>query len=102
MRRRHRLDGDGPNAIDPRSGFKVKHADLVKDAYGDLIYAPFADRKHPQDFPPRIRESIAVRDARPEPADQFIAFTIMWEDGFSPIMEQGGRSILSEGLVPAL
>jgi hypothetical protein len=102
MRRRHRTEGDGANAIDPRSGFKVKLADLVKDGYGDLIYRPFADKKHPQDFPPRIHEDSTLPYSRPEPADSYMALGIMWENGYSPIMEQAGRTLLSEGQVVSL
>lgn len=103
MRRRHRLLGDGPNAIDPRSGFKVKLADLVKEGQtGDLIYAPFADRKHPQDMVRGVPDNSVLPYSRPEVPDRFMAQTIMMEDGVTPILQENGLPFLTEGEVVSI
>lgn len=100
MRRRDRFREDrGPKAIDPASGFEVRLSDLVKQYDGELVARRFVDRQNPQDFATGATDNMALPYSRPEPPDRFMAFNILWEDGYTPILEENGSAILSQGEV---
>lgn len=98
---RRRTYNSGPRAIDPRSGFEVRHADLVKDRTGDMIFNRFADAKHPQDFVRARPERMVVRNARPEPPERAAALPILWENG-SVLTLESGVAVLDEGVIAEL
>ncbi len=100
-RRRYGLDGDtSPNAIDPASGFKVKLSTLKKAWDGEMVSERFIDKRNPQDFVKGVRDNMKLPFARPEPADQYVALPIQWEDG-SLMYAENGDIILSEGIDPS-
>ena len=103
MRRRSYTDHRGPKAIDPRTGFEVRLADLVKDGQtGDLIWSKVADRKQPQDLVRGIPDRMDLPYSRPEPPDRFMAVNLLWEDGIMPILMENGSPVLSQGEVVVL
>ena len=87
-----------PVAIDPASGFKIPHKDLVRQFDGEYIDKRFVDRQNPQD---RIRtrpDKPNLPHPRPEPADQFVVLPILWEDGGFMLFEDGGI-MYGEGVI---
>lgn len=96
MRRRSFWE-PGPIALDPASGFRVPHHELVKQWDGEMVSRRFADaQRHPSDTYKPPREQMVLRNARPEPEDRSVALPILWEDG-RVIVEQGGEAILGAG-----
>lgn len=99
MRRRYFRDiPDGPQAIDPASGFKVPHRNLVRQWDGEMVDYRFVDKRNPQDFVRGVPDSRPVPNARPEPPDVFFAGNILWEDG-RPMLTEDGQPIFTEGLL---
>lgn len=66
------MDNEAPNAMDPASGFKVKHSDLRRQWDGEYVYYRFLDKRNSQDFVRGVPDGRPLRNARPEPADTFL------------------------------
>jgi hypothetical protein len=79
-RRSHGTDYE-PNAIDPRSGFKVKLGDLVKEWNGDLVARKYWDRRNPQDLVRGRADNQSLPYSRPEPPDNVVSLPRLTEDG---------------------
>lgn len=103
IRRRHSREPQNgePVAIDPVSGFKVPLSSLVKQWDGEMVYAPFCDRRNPQDFVRGKAEKIALPFARPETPDIFVAQPLLDQAGMV-LLDQAGDVILDQGVVPVL
>lgn len=89
-----------PQALDPASGFKVPHSNLVRQWDGQLVDYRFVDIRNPQDFVRGIKDNMALPDPRPESPDAFVAAPILWEDGDFMMTESDGDVIYSEGTNP--
>lgn len=98
MRRRQNREPE-PQAIDPRSGFKVPLSNLVREYTGELIDKRFVDRRNAQDFVRGRADKVALPHARPEPPDVFMALNIIWEDGLTPIISEVGAAVMEEGML---
>lgn len=96
MRRRQPPE---PQAIDPASGFKVPHRNLVRQWDGEYIDRRFVDKRNPQDLIRAKADSPALENARPEPADSFVMVEMQWEDDSGPIFQENGGPILLEATV---
>lgn len=57
--------------IDDRTGFKVRADRTVKEWDGTIVAREDFEARHPQDFVRGRRDTMAVPDPRPEPADVF-------------------------------
>jgi hypothetical protein len=99
--RRRTPESRGPKAIDPRSGFEIRHSDLTKEWNGHLVDYRRADRRHPQDFVRAKAERMDIPNPRPELPDRFMATNILWEDG-SFMFDEDGGAILGQGEVVVL
>jgi hypothetical protein len=97
VRRRNNIDHPGPIAIDPASGFKVPHRNLVRQWDGEYVDRRFVDRRNPQDLIRGTTQSAVIINPRPEPTDVFIATNILWEDGLTPIINADGSALMTEG-----
>lgn len=97
MRRRRSQPEPTPQAIDPASGFKVPHRNLVRQWDGEYVDRRFVDKRNPQDLI-RARAKIdTLPNPRPESPDVFLADNITLEDGFVPIINPDGSAMLAEG-----
>ena len=85
-----------PQAIDPASGFKVPHRNLVRQWDGEYVDRRFVDKRNPQDFAKARPERPALEHPRPEPADVFLAVNLAWEDG-TPMIGEDGAALMGEG-----
>lgn len=74
---------------------------LVKQWDGEMVYAPFCDRRNPQDFVRGRPDRMALPFARPETPDIFIAQPLLDEAG-AMLLDQAGGVILDQGVVPVL
>jgi hypothetical protein len=92
----------GPRAIDPISGFDIPHENLVRQWDGEFVDRRFADKRNPQDFVRGRPERIALPNARPEPPEVYMACNIMMEDGVTPILQEDGTPLMTEGEVVTL
>ncbi len=102
MRRRRPWDAPGiaePQAIDPASGFKVPLDNLTRQWDGEMVDYRFVDKRNPGDYQRGVKDKMALPYSRPEPADQFVAGNLIWEDGRYVTTEQGG-AVLTEGIKP--
>lgn len=97
MRRRGVYHEHGPIALDPASGFRVPHDELVRQWDGEMVSRRFVDSmRHPSDtFRPRP-ERMMLHQARPEPEDMAVALPLLWEGG-QTMVEEGGEAILGAG-----
>lgn len=86
-----------PQAIDPASGFKVPHRNLVRQWDGEYVDRRFVDKRNPQDLLRAKAEQAQLPHPRPEPADTFLATNILWEDGLTPIVGENGSAVMTEG-----
>lgn len=93
---------DGPNAIDPASGFKVKHRDLVRQWDGEWVHRRFVDKRNPQDFVKGRKDKMTIDHPRPEAPDQFFAEPLLWESGVVIELEGGGVILGQSGLLRTL
>lgn len=96
MRRRSIPYHPGPQAIDPASGFKVPHRNLVRQWDGEYVDRRFVDKRNPQDLIRAKVDSPALDHPRPEPADTFLASAILTEDGL-PMIGANEEILLTEG-----
>lgn len=89
-------------AIDPWSGFKIPHKDLVKQWDGQWVWSRTVDRRNPQDWVRGVKDDMSIPHPRPESPDEFVASALLWEDGETIMTVEGnsGNVILSEGVVP--
>lgn len=72
MRRSTTRGRDGDHLVTcDRSGMTFWRSQCVKEWNGLLVYAPFSEARHPQDFLRPRREDFRIPDARPEPVAQF-------------------------------
>lgn len=103
IRRRYSRDPQNgePVAIDPVSGFKVLLSSLVKQWDGEMVYAPFCDRRNPQDFVRGKPDRMALPYARPESPDVFLAQPLL-DQAVNVLVDQAGHAILEQGLVVSL
>lgn len=90
-----------PQALDPASGFKVPHSNLVRQWDGQLVDRRFVDRRNEQDFVRGVKDNQRLPDPRPEPPDTFIAAPILWEDGSFMMAQDDVDVIYSEGANPS-
>ena len=89
----------GPVAIDPASGFKIPHKDLVHQWDSEYIDKRFVDKRNPQDLIRTRPDKPNLPHPRPEAADSFIALPILWEDG-GYMLEEDGETLYGEGVIP--
>jgi hypothetical protein len=94
-------DTSEPQALDPISGFKVPHRNLVRNWDGEMVDRRFADQRHPQDYVRGRKEQIALPNARPEPPDSFRLGNLLTESG-DWIYCEDGTPIMAEGSVVRL
>ena len=87
-----------PQAIDPARGFKIDHENLVKQWDGEFVDKRFVDRRNPQDLIRTRPDKPNLPHPRPEAADRFVALPILWEDGGSMLLENGGI-MYGEGVI---
>lgn len=87
-----------PQAIDPASGFKVPHRNLVRQWDGEWIDRRFVDKRNPQDMVrSRARaEGAPLPHPRPEPEDVFIATNVLDDEG-RPVIDDEGNPVLTDG-----
>lgn len=97
-RRRIPTSDKGARALDPASGFKVYHSDLVRQWDNEFVDDRFVDERNPQDFVRSIPDRQVVPNARPEPPDVFMLQPIITEDGIV-IAHETGVQILSEASI---
>ena len=88
-----------PQAIDPWSGFKIDHADLVRQWDGQYTWSKTCDIRNPQDFVRGVKDNQALDTPRPESPDQFTAANIVWQSGAFMTTQEGG-AILTQGIDP--
>jgi hypothetical protein len=86
-----------PQALDPASGFKVPHRNLVRQWDGEYVDKRFVDKRNPQDLLRAKAEQADLPHPRPEPADTFLAINILLEDGVTPMIGGGGVALMTEG-----
>jgi hypothetical protein len=98
MRRRNEPSGDAtePNAIDPRSGFKVKLSELRREWTGDMVAERFWDRRNPQDLVRAVADNQALPFSRPETLDISVSLPILTEDD-NWLYSESGQAIYTEG-----
>jgi hypothetical protein len=84
-----------PQAIDDATGFKVDHRRLKRQWDGAMVVDP--DKRNPQDMLKARPERQGIPNPRPEQPDSFIATNILWEDDLTPMMEEDGNAILTQG-----
>jgi hypothetical protein len=94
-----RQDIPEPQAIDPASGFKVPHRNLVKQWDGEYVDQRFVDKRNPQDLIRVRADTSALVNPQPEPADVFLASNIVLEDGVTPMVGADGVALMTEGLL---
>lgn len=92
-----RRDKPTPQAIDPASGFKVPHRNLVRQYDGEYVDRRFVDKRNPQDLIRAKARITVIQNPRPEPPDTFLAVNITLEDGFTPIINPDGTPLMTEG-----
>lgn len=64
-------------AVCDMSGFNCNRSDMVKQWNGLLVHKDFAERRHPLDYPQKIRPENGVKDARPElPLEDQPSYTV--------------------------
>ncbi len=85
-----------PQALDPASGFKVPHRNLVRQWDGEYVDRRFVDKRNPQDLIKARPDNPILENAQPEPADQFLYEPILWEDGVTQLTTEDGRWIVTE------
>lgn len=85
-------------AIDQYSGFKVPLSKLKKDWQGLLTVSP--DVRNPQDYLRGIKDNMALPYSSPEPANQFVAEPLLWENGDFMYAQNGTDLLYSEGINP--
>ncbi len=102
MRRRRGQNRDPatgePVALDPASGFKVPHKNLVRQWDSEFVDHRFVDKRNPQDLIRTRPDKPNLPHPRPEPGDSFMASPILWEDGGFMLWEDGGI-MYGEGLI---
>lgn len=92
-----------PQAIDPASGFKVPHRNLVRQWDGEYVDRRFVDKRNPQDLIRARADSHVIDNPRPEPPDVFVLTEIIWEDESGPVLlESGGPTLLEATNDPVL
>jgi hypothetical protein len=57
--------------IDDRTGFAIRRSEARKEYTGAIVHKDDFETRHPQEFIKGRRDRQAVKDPRPEPADQF-------------------------------
>lgn len=86
-----------PQAIDPASGFKIPHKNLVRQYDGEYVDRRFVDKQNPQELIRARPESSVLPHPRPEVADVFLATNILLEDGLTPMIGADGAALMTEG-----
>jgi hypothetical protein len=89
-----------PQALDPASGFKVPHSELVRQWDGEYVSRRFVDKRNPQDLIRARPDNSLLDNAQPEPADTFLFSHILWEDGVTPVQMEDGRWMVLETQQP--
>lgn len=90
-----------PQAIDPASGFKIDHENLVRQWDGEYIDKRFVDQRNPQDMIRTRPDKPNLPHPRPEAEDRFMALPILWEDG-GLMLNEDGTVMYGEGEVPTI
>ena len=90
-----------PQAIDPWSGFKIPHKDLVRQWDGQHVWFKTCDRRNEQDYVRGVKDDQTLPNPRPEVPNQFIAGPVLWESGdFMYVEGASGNLIYTQGTDP--